>query len=191
MCFCHLRCLRSVHRQLACDVMAKLQNWCQLLSFHFSTTATLFSLVFLPRHGTSSKCPVQPEVMWSCGSCSSVGIGGSYWAAVYMLQWKCVISDFMKSLKFSVTSWNYHFSRGFHETTEIPSYFMKSRKCCKLISKLLINCFDTKVWSLKWHGTSENFEEHVVQAPLLFHSFPSRPLHPSMSLTLIQLVGAL
>jgi len=51
-----------------------------------------------------------------------------HYCQLYMLQWKCVISDFMKSLKFSVTSWNYRFSRGFHETTEIPSYFMKSLK---------------------------------------------------------------
>ena len=59
-------------------------------------------------------------------------------AMLYMLQWKCVISDFMKSLKFSVTSWNYRFSRGFHETTEIPSYFMKSLKISTELFTILL-----------------------------------------------------
>jgi len=57
---------------------------------------------------------------------------------MYMLQWKCVISDFMKSLKFSVTSWNYCFSRGFHETTEIPSYLMKSLKISTVLFTILL-----------------------------------------------------
>ena len=44
----------------------------------------------------------------------------------------------MKSLKFSVTSWNFRFSRGFHETTEIPSYFMKSLKISTKLFTILL-----------------------------------------------------
>ena len=41
----------------------------------------------------------------------------------YMLKWKCEISHFVKALNFSVISWSYCFTQGFHEITKFPSHF--------------------------------------------------------------------